>query len=54
MEFIFGVCLLLAGGALSLLGIKMFIKSEGWFLLFKALIVIMVGFTMFATSFELF
>lgn len=54
MEFILGIIILILGGVLASLGIKMFVKSEGWFYLFKALIVILLGIALVGSSFELF
>ncbi len=52
MEIIFGLLLASIGIPLFVLGVRMFIKSNGWFYLIKAVLVIMVGLVMFGASLD--
>jgi hypothetical protein len=47
-----GVLIDVIGILLAGLGIKMFIKSENWFFIFKAMLVILVGLIIFGFSFD--
>jgi|AntAceMinimDraft_5_1070358.scaffolds.fasta_scaffold03734_7 hypothetical protein len=52
MEFVFGLVVIILGASLTGLGIKMFIQSDGWFYIFKASIVVIVGLVIFGASFD--
>jgi hypothetical protein len=52
METLFGLLLALIGIPLFVLGVRMFIKSDGWFYLTKAALVTIIGLIMFVASLD--
>jgi glucose dehydrogenase len=52
MNIFVGLIIAVIGLALLGLGIKMFIKSDAWFYLFKAILVILLGLVIFGLSFD--
>jgi hypothetical protein len=52
MNILIGIIIATAGISLSALGVKMFIKSQNWFYMFKAILVILVGLMIFGLSFD--
>jgi len=51
MEIILGLLFMPLGIYIGFIGIKMFINSDGWFCLFKAIIVFFIGFGIIGSSY---
>jgi predicted tellurium resistance membrane protein TerC len=51
MELVLGLLFMPFGIYLGFIGVKMFINSDGWFYLFKAVIVFLIGFMVIGSSY---
>lgn len=52
MAILIGIFIAMIGISLSVLGIRMFIKSDNWFYIFKSILVVLVGLIIFGLSFD--